>query len=379
MAFNIASQYIVGLTCRDSSLLFTGTTQLLDPTTIFNSCLIGLESLMRVIHIYHEWTMPDHPLNTAAHRLTCQNIHLCWPQKWLFKKMYSDCCINVIMLHSAHTELSSGEGFCCGGTQAIIHSQIRQYVRVCLSVFTVQIVFLKLFVDSYNKENDMQFATVYYHLLLWTDCFALLYKQVYSDVEPAAWSTLLLEPYVKEQCSSTSGSWNTLDTQDSTCDTLPILPLQQYCHNYCHIFCSYCLYFCSDVMRCLIIAEEVKLTLKLEGKVLACQSFMSTLLSPSHQVNVFGNVTELLHELTIAIWVGPWISTTVWWFKYTVYYKYLFGVLVAQAPAQRCLFCAWNNNKVRMTHLFFCVHWWKLYFQRLFLVLFRFFSKNIPS
>lgn len=126
--------------------------------------------------------------------------------------------------------------------------------------------------------------------------------------------------------------------------------------------------FCHDVMRCFVIAEEVKLTLKPEGKVLACQSFMSTLLSPSHQVNVFGNVTELLHELTIAIWVGPWISTTVWWFKYTVYYKYLFAVRVAQAPAQRCLSCAWNNNKVRMTHLFFCVHWWKLYFISIFSV-----------
>lgn len=124
--------------------------------------------------------------------------------------MYSDWlilflrCVNVIMLHSAHTELSSGEGFCCGGTQAIIHWQIRQHVRVCLTGFYgANCIFeAEVFVDSYNKENDMRFATVYYHLLLWTDCFALLYKQVYSDVEPAAWSTLLLEPYVKEQCSS---------------------------------------------------------------------------------------------------------------------------------------------------------------------------------
>lgn len=54
-AFNIkTTQDMLGLTCRDFSLLFTGTPQLLEPTTIFNSCLIGLELLMRVMHIYHE-------------------------------------------------------------------------------------------------------------------------------------------------------------------------------------------------------------------------------------------------------------------------------------------------------------------------------------
>lgn len=61
-AFNIkTTQDMLGLTCRDFSLLFTGTPQLLEPTTIFNSCLIGLELLMRVMHIYHEWTMPPPP------------------------------------------------------------------------------------------------------------------------------------------------------------------------------------------------------------------------------------------------------------------------------------------------------------------------------
>lgn len=55
MAFHIkTTQDMLGLTCRDVGLLFTGTPQLLEPTTIFNSCLIGLEPPMRVMHIYHE-------------------------------------------------------------------------------------------------------------------------------------------------------------------------------------------------------------------------------------------------------------------------------------------------------------------------------------
>lgn len=57
------SQDMLGLTCRDFSPLFPGTAQLLEPTTVSNSCLIAPQPLMHIMHIYHEWTMPGptHP------------------------------------------------------------------------------------------------------------------------------------------------------------------------------------------------------------------------------------------------------------------------------------------------------------------------------
>lgn len=69
-AFNIkTTQDMLGLTCRDFSLLFTGTSpDCWNRQTIFNLCLIGLAPLMRVMHIYHEWTTPAHPPNTVACR-----------------------------------------------------------------------------------------------------------------------------------------------------------------------------------------------------------------------------------------------------------------------------------------------------------------------
>lgn len=45
------------------------------------------------------------------------------------------------------------------------------------------------------------------------------------------------------------------------------------------------------------MTKQVKQTLKLEGEAQGCQSFMSTLLFPYHNVNYFGNETELMYEL----------------------------------------------------------------------------------
>ncbi len=67
---------------------------------------------------------------------------------------------------------------------------------------------------------------------------------------------------------------------------------------------------------CLFVAKQVKQTQKLPSKAWNRQSFMSTQLSPYHNVNYFGNITELIYELWIVTWARPWIPTTRCWFKY---------------------------------------------------------------
>ena len=55
MVLNIKTTHdVLGLVCRDFSLLFTGSVQLLEPTSIFNPYLICSELLTHIIHIYHE-------------------------------------------------------------------------------------------------------------------------------------------------------------------------------------------------------------------------------------------------------------------------------------------------------------------------------------
>ena len=124
------TQDMLGLTCRDFSLLFTGTSpDCWNRQTIFNSCLIGLAPLMRVMHIYHEWTTPAHPPNTVARRphmpkhpfmLTTQKksrdfLYLFWLFFFFFILSLHSHCTNLIMLLNSHTKLRGSESFCCGG------------------------------------------------------------------------------------------------------------------------------------------------------------------------------------------------------------------------------------------------------------------------
>lgn len=112
---------------------------------VFNSCLIGLQPLMHVMHIYHEWTMLAHPpkhSGSSPHMpkhpfmLTASLDFF-----FFFGQAHFFFALSLYNLKNSaqHTEIHSFESFYCGGIFGVywlkcvlvLYHALVVYVRSC--------------------------------------------------------------------------------------------------------------------------------------------------------------------------------------------------------------------------------------------------------